>query len=205
MPVLLPVTCPLCGAGGPVPCGACRRRLRRAGEVPTPGSLDACRALVRYEGAGRDLVSALKYRGARRIVAWLAREMATLVDPAEIDLVTFVPTSAARRRRRGFDQAELLARGVGSAIGRPTARLLRRRRGPPQTGQTRPGRLSGPRFGARSVGGRVLVVDDVVTTGATMTAAGAALRREGAAAVAGLAAAHTPPPPAARSPNRPHR
>ena len=137
---------------------------------------------------------ALKYRGARRVVPWLARAMASLVDPADVDLVTFVPTTAARRRRRGFDQAELLARGVGSVIGRPTRRLLTRRRGPPQTGRSLAARLSGPEFRAGSVRGYVLLVDDVVTSGATMAAAGEALLRRGALAVAGLAAAHTPPP-----------
>src|SRR3712207_7831548 len=54
------------------------------------------------------LVARLKYRNARASLAWLARAMAALVDRRGTDVVTWVPTTPARRRQRGFDQAELL-------------------------------------------------------------------------------------------------
>jgi len=166
-----------------------------------PAALDTCTALLAYEGVGRELVARLKYRNARAATGFLAAAMAALVDPGEVDVVTWAPTTASRRRRRGFDQAALLARLVARRIGRPCRPLLTRPPGPPQTGRAGAARRLPLAFVARPSrrgtderrrGARVLLVDDVVTTGATMTAAARALRAAGVTDVHGLAAARTP-------------
>ncbi|MEN3315829.1 MAG: hypothetical protein V7605_2063 [Acidimicrobiaceae bacterium] len=192
--MLLPTSCPACGALGPAPCARCRRGLRPAPALDPPAGVDRCRAPFAYEGVGRELVARLKYRNARAAVPFLAAEMAALVDATTVDVVTWAPTTSPRRRHRGFDQAELLARAVARRLGRPCRRALRRRPGTPaQTGRTLAQRRSGPAFHPRrSVGPRVLLVDDVVTSGATVSAAAAALRRAGAATVQVVAAARTP-------------
>jgi competence protein ComFC len=160
--------------------------------MPRPSGLDTCAALLVYEDVGRELVARLKYRDARAGVAYLAPAMAALVDAAEIDVVTWAPTTAARRRARGFDQARLLARLVGRRLRRPVRSLLSRAPGPAQTGRPGAARRSGPTFAARDrVPARVLLVDDVVTTGATMAGGAAALRAAGATRVHGLSAART--------------
>ncbi|HUQ62173.1 MAG TPA: phosphoribosyltransferase family protein [Acidimicrobiales bacterium] len=190
--MLFPLTCPVCGAVGAAPCATCVASLRSATPGPLPAGTSSCRALLDYSGAGRELVARLKYRNARSSLRWLAAAMAMLVDPAAVDVVTWAPTTSARRRARGFDQAQLLARAVARNLNRPCRRLLTRRNGPAQTGRDQDGRRAGPSFGAkRRAPARVLLIDDIVTTGATVGAAARALRESGATEVQVLAAAHT--------------
>jgi predicted amidophosphoribosyltransferase len=162
--------------------------------VPPIAGLDGCAALVAHEGPGRKVVTELKYRNARAAATWLGAGMAGLVDRDAIDVVTWAPTTALRRRARGFDQAELLASEVARHLGLRCVATLVRTPGPPQTGRTLVERREGPRFLARRlVSGRsILVVDDVVTTGATLAAAARSLRAAGAVVVAGLAGSHPP-------------
>jgi ComF family protein len=201
--VLLAPTCPLCGAAARALCPPCARTLCPAPELPPPAGTDACLALLAYAGAGRELVARLKYRNRRAVLPGLAAAMASLVPEEAIpDVVTWVPTTPARRRRRGFDQSELLARAVARRLRRPCARLLVRGAGPPQTGRGLVERRRGPALDARRPApARVLLVDDVVTTGSTAAAGARALRRAGASSVTVLAAARTPrrPPGPRRS------
>ena len=167
--------------------------LRPAPSLPPPPGVDECRALLAYEGVGRELVARLKHRNHRGALPGLAAAAASLVDPGEVDVVTWAPTSPGRRRARGYDQSELVARVVARRLGRPCRRLLRRPEGPAQTGRSAAQRWAGPVFSARSVAGaRVLVVDDVVTTGATAARACEALRAGGASRIVVLALARTP-------------
>lgn len=150
-------------------------------------------ALVRYEGGGRDLVTALKYRQGRHLVRPLGPLLADLAAGCRADLVTWVPASRTGRRERGFDQGRLLARSTARSLRLPARRLLWRGGGPPQTGRSGVDRRLGPRLEARRPGrGRVLLVDDVITTATTMALAAAALRRGGWRPVLGIAVAATP-------------
>ncbi len=189
--------CHACGAPGPAVCDACLDALR----APEPGwsvasgagGPDVCRGLFRFEGRGRDLVVALKYRNGRELGRVLGSAMAALVDPTGIEVVTWAPTSRGRQGHRGYDQSRLLAGGLAGALGLPCRALLRRRSGGPQTGRSLDERRSGPHFAARrpSPPG-VVLVDDVATSGATLVAASAALRRSGAVEVTAVTAACTP-------------
>jgi competence protein ComFC len=170
------------------------------GPVPPPPGLAALHAAVSYEEAARPLVSGLKYRDQRAALGYLA-DLMVAVLPLEprAGCVTWAPTTAARRRQRGFDHAELLARAVGRRLGLRCRRLLVRAGGGVQTGRAAAERRQDPaRFGptSRRPPRAVLLVDDVVTTGTTLAAAARALRRAGAIEVVGLVAAATPPPAA---------
>jgi predicted amidophosphoribosyltransferase len=140
------------------------------------------------------------------VVPWLADAIVQeLVEacasglPA-VDAVTWAPTSRERRRRRGFDPAELLARAVARRMGARTIGTLERGPGPPQTGLVGADRRRGPQYRARRRAPEsVLLVDDVATTGATLAAAATALRDAGTRIVVAATAARTPPPSRPRS------
>jgi len=158
---------------------------------------------LEYRDEARRLVQALKFEGFDPLGEPLGRagaeRCAALLDAlAPVDVVVPVPLHWTRRLRRGFNQAELLARGVASARGLPCAPdLLRRvRRGRRQRGLSRQARRAAFAgvFAAppQARGARVLLVDDVITTGATIAACAAALAAAGAVPAGAFTVARTP-------------
>jgi ComF family protein len=189
--------CAGCERVGPVLCRTCRFALARPSSLPTSRDVIAA---VPFTGRARDVLLGFKYGNRRQLAHHLAgllvnRLLSAGVQPVDLDVVTWAPTSTSRRYRRGFDQAEVVARRVAAQLGLPCRKLLERDdRGAPQTGRDRVHRLHGPVFRAApsAAGRRVLVVDDVVTTGSTLRSAEAALRKAGARSVQRAAVATTP-------------
>ena len=89
----------------------------------TDFGFESARAPLRYEGAGKELVHALKYRGYTHVVRKVAAPLmlGTLADMQRFDAVVPVPLHRARRRKRGFNQAELLAKGIARKINAPVS------------------------------------------------------------------------------------
>jgi ComF family protein len=153
-----------------------------------------------FGGPARACLHALKYDGERRLAGPLGRLMAQRWSEVGIggEMLVPVPVHAARRRERGFDQAELLADATGAALGLPAVAALRR--ATKTTAQHALGRGAragnvGHAFAAdprwqRSVAGKWLIlIDDVVTTGATVGACAEVLYAAGARAVSALSLA----------------
>lgn len=205
--MMLSSRCAGCDRPGLPLCRTCRFALiQPAGRTVTPvvGGGHRVIAAMPFSGRGRDVLLGFKYRNRRQLAGHLAgllvnRLLAAGVRPGvDVDVVTWAPTTARRRRGRGFDQAQLVAEQVARQLGLRSRRLLERdgeaAPGSSQTGRTRAERLEGPVFRVRpdAAGSRVLVVDDVVTTGATLRAAAGALTAAGAGDVVLAAVASTP-------------
>lgn len=194
-----PAACPGCGCPAEPVCTSCARTLRAPAPAPPPLGVDAWVAAFTYEGIARELVARVKYRNTHAAIGWLADAVASACDrlpnPAP-QAITWVPTTAAHRRARGFDHAELLARAVGRRLDLQARGLLRRLPGPHQTGRPVADRRQGPLLACAAAArqSRVLVVDDVATTGASLRASAETLRDIGVDCVYAATAARTPAP-----------
>lgn len=189
MVMLGPPRCAGCGARAGWLCPRCRREARPAPpDVAIEGVVRTVAAFA-YEGGPRGLVLALKVRGLRSAADPLIAALAVSCRSARLspDVVTWVPARRADISRRGFDHAEVLARGVSRRLGWRCGGLLTRRgRQLDQVGLDRSGRFANLQdaFEAREpVAGRILLIDDLSTTGATARACASALRAGGASEV----------------------
>ena len=147
---------------------------------------ESARAPLRYEGVGEEIVHALKYRGYTRVVERLAAPlMLEVLDRGErFDAVVPVPLHRSRLRRRGFNQAELLARGLAAGLNAPVSdklRSVRRTRDQVElSAAERRANVEGAFAARERVWGKILLVDDVFTTGATTSECAEILLRGGA-------------------------
>jgi len=156
-----------------------------------------------HRGALREAVHHLKFGGREELGVALGRRLGILI-PDGYDCLVPVPLHWIRQRTRGFNQAEVIARGIGSERGLPVYAhgLVRARSTRHQAKLDRAHRrhnLEGA-FALEVAqrppwaGKAVLVVDDVLTTGATAAAVANLLRVSGARRVglAVLAVSTTP-------------
>jgi ComF family protein len=211
----LPARCPGCGSEGPPICQACAPALDARLELPAgiaiglpsdvPAPLLQLDWCAPFSGVVRTALHELKYGGEQRLAGPLGAAIGRRWRRvgAGGDLLVPVPVHADRRRRRGYDQAELLARAAAVELDLPCAPILERARATiAQFDLERSARalnVSGafrltPEAAARRTGwavaGRwVVLVDDVVTTGASLAACAAPLLEAGAVGVSAITVA----------------
>jgi competence protein ComFC len=157
---------------------------------------ESARAALKYEGVGKEIVHALKYRGYKRVVEKLAAPlMLQVLDDGRFDAVVPVPLHRSRLRKRGFNQAELLARGVACKINATVSDTLEvvhsTRDQAELSAAQRRANVAGAYKARGSLRGRILLVDDVFTTGATMSACAGTLVQAGAREVHALSLCRT--------------
>ena len=172
-------------------------------DIAAHDPIDRWQAAGEYDGSLREILHAFKYDGRRSLCVPLAALMRARGTDLlhDADVAVPVPLHAWRRLRRGFNQADDLAR----CLGVPVCRALWRVRATlPQTGlnpaQRRRNvraafRISPLLRGTRLEGARVVLVDDVRTTGATLAACGRVLKDFGVREVKALTVARAAPPP----------
>ena len=205
--LLFPPKCPFCGrvmetAGI---CPDCEKKLPWTDEAQGiregPGGL-RCAAPLWYEDLAREGLLRFKFQGA----SGAAEPLGTLIArcaaerfSGEFDTVTWVPVSRKRLRKRGYDQARLLAEAACRLWDTKPVRLLEKTLDTPaQSGLTeaaaRRANVLGvyaPCPGAEIQGKRILLIDDICTTGATLAECIRVLKDAGAAEVVCAAAALT--------------
>jgi ComF family protein len=193
---------PLCWSCGGVArrreplCLGCRRLLRRLG--PDPVELSGVRvwAPMAYAGPARDLIRALKFRGASAVADTIAAQIAANAPSLMLGgALVPVPLHPRRLRRRGYNQAGLIADALSRRTDLELADCLARAGSPAtQVGRDRRERSLGPAGSVElrsAAPRRVTLVDDVATTGATLAACAAVLRDGGSIEVAAVVFART--------------
>ena len=154
-------------------------------------------APLAYSGPARDLVRALKFRGAIALADAMAAQIVANAPPAVLDDRTLVPIPLhpRRLRSRGYNQAGAIADAVGDRAGLPVLPSSSARAPPsPRSAATAPNGGPDRPVGSTSMASlpeRVLLVDDVVTTGATLGACRDALFAAGAREVMAVCFART--------------
>lgn len=174
--------CPACQESLPWLVGAKARR--------KPQNLELCAAALRYEGKVKSCIRRYKFRrrqGYARILGSLVAQCAHDHMPQSFDLISWPPLSAKGLRRRGFDQARLLARAVAQDRGAEETPLFRKRDTAQQSRLKTPEARRANVLGAYTLpepalvrGKRILLVDDVVTSGATLSECARVLLTAGA-------------------------
>jgi len=184
--------CPACG--WPVdedkPAHACNQNL----------SLSRVRALGPYATPLKEMIHHLKYGNKRSLAKILGAKMGVLLnsDPIlkQADYLVPVPLHPARKRDRGYNQSELLARQISRFSGMAMLDCLRRKKNTKSQAtlsieerllNVQDAFIAKPGFDLKDK--RIVLIDDVSTSGATLDAAGRALIGAGTACVYGLCAA----------------
>ncbi|MBR4592873.1 MAG: ComF family protein [Elusimicrobiaceae bacterium] len=184
-----PLICQRCGVNlpsGGAHCYACR------GSKAKQYKCSLIRSAWVFNAPSRALVHGLKYAYADYLGGEMGRQMAFRFshypELAGADLVVPVPLFDKKKRARGYNQSELLARSFSQHTGLPldTTLLVRTRDTVSQTKLGRKARLANM-TGAftctalqRVKGKKVLLIDDVATTGATLEGCAIALKNAGA-------------------------
>lgn len=219
IPVLFPRRCPVCGRivrrERELICPSCISRLsvvkqpvcRKCGKEIWSDQKEYCLdctrhrrtfdsgvALLNYNEAAKHSMAAIKYKNKREYLdfygAALVSRFRKVVWHWQADVLIPVPVHPSRRRKRGFNQAEELAKRLSRGWGIPMDNgfLIRSKRTAPQRDLNPSERLKNlqeafcihPCYREnREVPRCVVLVDDIYTTGSTIEACSRVLRAVG--------------------------
>ena len=148
-------------------------------------------ALCNYNETAKTSMVKIKYHNKREYLDFYGAAIVARYDKKirnmHVDAIIPVPVHPSRRRKRGFNQAEILAEIIGERLGIPVRTDLLTR-----TKKTLPQKELSPAERLKNLSGafraeelppdikRVLLVDDIYTTGSTLEACARILKKVGA-------------------------
>ena len=171
------------------------------GRVPTQMVVTAF--LYNKGNAIQQLIHKFKYRGIREIGLFLGGELGTEISKNplhdDISCIIPVPLHPGKQKKRGFNQSEIIARGIATRISAvpDTSILYRKSFSSTQTRKSKYERWENVEniFGLKNEhmieNKHILLVDDVITTGATIEACAQCLLRVKGVRVSVAAVAYT--------------
>ncbi len=213
--ILFPRRCPVCHEiveeREELACGICRLKLpyvrgavcQRCGKPLAFDEQEYCldcgrrthfyqqgRAPFVYDEVLRRSISCFKYRGRREYAAFYAEEIlkryARTILLWQAEALVPIPLHSSRRRKRGFNQAELLAKELSRRSGIPMERrlLIRKKRTKAQKDLNDRERISNLKNAFSVREGKIpykkiILVDDIYTTGSTVEEAARILKENG--------------------------
>ena len=204
--LLFPPKCMFCRkilrGGDGAACKACEAELTGHDGVRTGTYFSRCVIPMAYEGKVRDAIIRFKFQDQPGYATEFGRILAKCIQnefAGQYDLITWIPVSGKRIKKRGYDQAMLLAMAAALELGDVAVETLRKTAdNPAQSSLTDAAARKTNVQGAYTVpepelieGKRVLLIDDIITTGSTLDEASRTLLASGASEV--LAAALAQP------------
>jgi len=153
---------------------------------------DRAASALRFEGLGREMVNAFKFRNSVHLrddfVDWMEAAARIRFDVPAIDVVLPMPITRLHRWLRGYNQSDYLARVLAARFDRRYDASALGRSGRPKrqstlTEEERRENVKGTIAVRRPewIRGRtVLVVDDIMTTGSTLSECARVLKEAGA-------------------------
>lgn len=151
----------------------------RCTEVISIAGADGTIAPLYYRGTVRNAMKRFKFSSAAYCADWFAAQMSVALtarlDDWQPDLITYMPIGFLHYRKRGYNQAELLAKLTAKPLSLPCKATLRKRWfvGKQSAQKDYAARQSNakdavlPKKGVNLTGKSVVLVDDIITTGAT--------------------------------------
>ena len=164
--------------------------------------LDKCRSAFSYAHPISKLIKDAKYNNAVYVIDYFAKELSSIYfqNYFNADYLVYIPMTEDAKKKRGYNQSEILAKKLSKRIDVPVLECLKKvKTTERQATLGRAERLKNLEGAFRVINKKslanksILLVDDVTTTGATAQVVAKRLKKAGAKIVNLITVASTPP------------